>query len=174
MDSIALIALATMLLSVRCAARFAIKRAAIGADDILLFGAYVVVIAMCAIGLGMSTPSSSLMRVTNSRGISAMAKIEGGDNVFVDSTFTNSPQQIQQQLEPILKCIYAIAQLLYFGFTLPKLSLLALYLRVFSVGKRVRQGIWTMVGRNSLCIKSLSMRDSRMCGPCLVVLTSGL
>lgn len=73
-----------------------------------------------------------------------MVHIETQGNPPADVPLTTSVEQIKTQLEPILKCIYAISQLFFTGFTLPKLSLLFLYLRVF-VGKPFRIATWATI-----------------------------
>ena len=62
-----------------------------------------------------------------------VANIEGSPNLSADDSF-RSPGDLQRYLQPLLKCLFALGPLFAFGYTLPKLSLLLFYLRVF-VGK---------------------------------------
>lgn len=67
-----------------------------------------------------------------------MYYIELQGNPPAHEPLTQSPEQVVKQLEPVLKCQYAIAQLVFVGLLLPKLSLLFLYLRVFGFKRTFR------------------------------------
>ena len=55
------------------------------------------------------------------------------------------PDQLEAQLQPILKLAFATVILCTLGFSLPKLSILALYLRIFS-GWKTRIISYVLIG----------------------------
>ena len=85
----------------------------------------------------------------------AVVHYETLGNPPADLPLTTSKNQIKMQLEPTLKCIYAVSLLLIAGFTLPKLSLLFLYLRVF-VGNFLRAAIWSTIAIVSRELETLN------------------
>ncbi|KAL9092442.1 MAG: hypothetical protein Q9159_000789 [Coniocarpon cinnabarinum] len=72
-----------------------------------------------------------------------VTKYAGAGNPPADAPFT-TPQNFYTHLEPTLKCLYALGPLFAFGYSLPKISLLLFYLRVF-IGRKVRFSIWLMM-----------------------------
>lgn len=74
------------------------------------------------------------------------------------------PWQIETQLVPTLKAIYAAEQLLYAGFTFPKLSMLFLYLRVFEA-RWSRIAAWVLIGITTACWIAFSLTAAFLCQP---------
>ncbi|KAL9052264.1 MAG: hypothetical protein Q9162_005521 [Coniocarpon cinnabarinum] len=135
--SVAFIVLNTVFVALRIIARFHLKQQKFGMDDALILAAYVINIGLCADALG-NTP----------------AEVPLGTD----------PTMIKPQLEPVLKAIYAAEQLLYAGFTLPKLSLLFLYLRVFEV-RWVRFTTWGLIGVSTACWIAFALVAAFLCAP---------
>ena len=74
-----------------------------------------------------------------------MYYIELDGNPPAYEPLTESLEQLEKYAKPILKCQYAIAQLVFVGLVLPKLSLLFLYLRVFGFKRTFRICIYAAI-----------------------------
>ena len=80
------------------------------------------------------------------------------------NAITGEPWQLKAQLIPILKAIYAAEQLLYAGFTFPKLSLLFLYLRIFEA-RWSRVATWVLIGITTACWIGFGLTAVFLCHP---------
>ena len=138
---IAFIVLNTFFLALRYVARLWIKPVPLGADDAFIIGAYIVDIGTYTIILGILYHKHILC--TCLRG-TVQAHVESQGNTPADLRPTQSIEQVETQLKPALKCLYAITLLMTPGLLFPKLALLALFLRIF-VGKLFRAAVWFTV-----------------------------
>lgn len=94
-----------------------------------------------------------------------MYEIEIRGNPPAHAPMIQSVEQIKTQLNPILKCQYALAQLNFIGLMLPKLSLLFLYLRVFSLNRAFRWSTYTIIAFVSVPAIVYSMISFFSCKP---------
>ena len=78
---------------------------------------------------------------------------------------SRSPEQIQTQLKPFLKCQYALIQLVCMGLTFPKLSLLFMYLRVFALNSTFRFCTYAVIGAVVVPPMVLSLSSFFACHP---------
>lgn len=132
------IVLDTFFLALRFVSRCFIKKVPVGYDDLLLWSGYAVNIGLCAVGLGKTTRNNTRPCQTSLQK-AVVAHIEGVGHPGADDQF-HDPQEFTEYLQPLLKCLFALGPLFALGYTLPKLSLLLFYLRIF-VG-RVRIAIY--------------------------------
>ncbi len=72
--------------------------------------------------------------------------------------------QLEPILKPVLKCIYAILQLLFLGYACTRLSILAIYLRVFT-GRYVRFATYFMIGFVSVSWLAFAITGVLSCTP---------
>lgn len=107
-------------------------------------------------------PRPVLIRTTYSS-IPAVYHFESIGNV---SAYMNliEPYQYDDILVPVLKLIYSIVQTIYGAYTLPRLSLCALYLRIFE-NKRMRLLLYVLIVLNILSWIGMSLAGIFICNP---------
>ncbi|KAL9056514.1 MAG: hypothetical protein Q9162_002890 [Coniocarpon cinnabarinum] len=109
---ISFLAITPIFFALRCYSRFMYKQARPGWDDLFVVASFLASIAICVLSL-------------------VIAHFEKRYNPQANDQYTHSHEQIHDQLQPILICIFTTAHFLYMGCAAPKLSLIALYLRIF-------------------------------------------
>ncbi|KAL9083893.1 MAG: hypothetical protein Q9159_005509 [Coniocarpon cinnabarinum] len=143
---VSMIVLQTFFLALRIFARTWVKRIPVGSDDLMLGCSYVINVGIAAAGI-------------------VMYSIEIQGNLSEYATFLETPQQIKTQLIPLLKCEYALGPLNFLGVIPPKLSLVLLYLRVFSLNPAFRWATYFVAGIIVLPVTSFSLASFFACKP---------
>ena len=128
------IVLDTFFLFLRFISRSVIKKVTVGADDILMYPGYALNIGLCITAICMLflsiavTSTCERMQCIDLQVV--LAKYQTRGNIPARAAF-DSPIYLDDVITPSSKALFAELPLLYLGAMLPKLSLLATYLRIF-------------------------------------------